>query len=736
MNDSIIQRLRQASKPLAKLLPRLENVGSNGDGLSARCPAHDDHANSLSVGVGRRGQVLLKCHAGCTFDEILDAFGLTPQDLFPASEGRTQRRPPSRLASAGLTAVPASTNGTAGVVSGPAAAPPPEAEPATTGLTLEQYARAKKLPVAFLTELGVSTISYLGKPAVRFAYRDSQGQVVSVRFRVALEGEGRFRYRKGMKPRPYGLDRLAAARRQGAIVLGEGESDAHTLWLFDIPALTIPGANTWNDAWADDLEGIPRIYVIVEPDRGGATLLKHLAASPLRDRLQLLRLAESVGAKDPSALYCQSPRRFRRRWRDALAQAIPWADEVRRAREAQHQQWWQQCQRLARHPRILERLARLLGPAVAGALDRAQLLYLILTTRLLEEPVSAVITGPSAAGKSYVPKQVVPLFPPEAVVELTAMSERVLAYSEEPIAHRVLLWYETAGLGGPLAQYFLRSLLTEGRLRYETLEKTPNGLKRRRIEREGPTSLLTTTTHIALHPELATRLLTIPADDTPEHTRRILAQKGAAAGGAAQTQPAADERAAWVAFQHWLASAEHRVVIPYAEVLAREIPPLAVRLRRDFPRLLTLIQAHALLHQMSRGRDAAGRIVATLADYAVVRRLVRHLMAEALEVEVAPEVRDTVEAVARLGATQPALSVTELARQLALDVSTVSRRVQVALHLGYLENLSAGRGRAFQLVVGKPLPTARPLLPHPRHLSILYRREQRRQPAASRSQAS
>jgi hypothetical protein len=315
------------------------------------------------------------------------------------------------------------------------------------------------------------------------------------------------------------------------------------------------------------------------------------------------------------------------------------------------------------------------------------------------------------------------------------MSERVLAYSEEPIAHCVLLWYETAGLGGPLAQYFLRSLLTEGRLRYETLEKTPNGLQRRVIEREGPTSLLTTTTHVALHPELETRLLAIPANDTPEHTRRILQQKAAqaATGLDAKATASPDDLAIWVAFQQWLATVEHRVVIPYAEVLAREIPPLAVRLRRDFPRLLTLIRAHAVIHQMTRSRDPEGRILATIEDYRVVRGLVRDRMAEELDASVSPGVRKTVEAVARHCATQPSASVTELARQMNLHVSTVSRRVDVALHRGYLDNLNPGRGRSFQLVVGKPLPNEQPILPHPRRLSVLYQRETRQRRAASRS---
>jgi hypothetical protein len=64
-----------------------------------------------------------------------------------------------------------------------------------------------------------------------------------------------------------------------------------------------------------------------------------------------------------------------------------------------------------------------------------------------------------------------------------------------------------SGLSGDFASYLVRSLLSEGRVRYETVEKTKDGLKPRLIEREGPTGLLVTTTAVKLHPENETRLL-------------------------------------------------------------------------------------------------------------------------------------------------------------------------------------------------------------------------------------
>ena len=52
----------------------VENVRSSGSGWTARCPAHDDRNASLSVSEGDEG-LLVKCHAGCTFEEIIKAVG-------------------------------------------------------------------------------------------------------------------------------------------------------------------------------------------------------------------------------------------------------------------------------------------------------------------------------------------------------------------------------------------------------------------------------------------------------------------------------------------------------------------------------------------------------------------------------------------------------------------------------------------------------------------------------------
>src|SRR5687768_3634743 len=107
----------------------------------------------------------------------------------------------------------------------------------------------------------------------------------------------------------------------------------------------------------------------------------------------------------------------------------------------------------------------------------------------------------------------------------------------------------------------------------------------------------------------------------------------------------------WHALQVWLEGGNNAVSIPWAGTLAEMIPPVAVRLRRDFGMLLTLIRAHALLHQASRETVASDRILARLDDYGVVRELVADLVSQGVEATVPPTVRETVEAVREIIAT-------------------------------------------------------------------------------------
>jgi hypothetical protein len=679
------------------VLDRLDVASRNGEKAMSFCPVHDDRTNpSLSL-KAENGKLLLHCFAGCRPEDIVSELGLQMKDLFVEGEGGSFIPPntPARLHATGKNP---HSNGQSERARG-------DARP-KHGCTLKEYSEEKKLPEDFLRGLGLKEITYFEKPAVRIPYPDEEGQEAAVRFRVSLNGSEKFRWRSGNQPLPYGLRLLEEARAVGFVVLVEGESDCHTLWFYEIPALGIPGASNWRDGWATYLDGIEKIYAIIEPDQGGDTLREKLTrCEAIRERLYLLELGEH---KDPSALRLADPIRFRERFEVVLEDAKPWVELERAEARATSQEAWEHCSDLAKAPNILERFAAELAQSgVAGEVRIAKLLYLAVTSRLLDRPISIALKGPSSGGKSHVVERVLSFVPESAYYALTAMSERTLAYSEEPIKHRFLVIYEAAGMSGEFATYLMRSLLSEGRVRYETVEKTSEGMKPRLIEREGPTGLIVTTTAVKLHPENETRLLSLTVTDTQDQTRAVMA---ALAEEADEAGPNVEP---WHALQVWLEGAEHRVWIPYAKILADLIPPVAVRLRRDFGALLNLIRAHALLHQTSRDRDDEGRIVVTIEDYAAVRELVVDLVGEGVETTVPATVRETVEAVKRLreGSNGEPVTVAELARQLKLDRSTVSRRVRSAKDRGYLRDLEDNPRKPSRLIPGDDLPDDVQLLP-------------------------
>jgi hypothetical protein len=213
------------------------------------CPVHDDHNPSLGVDLRKDGagaKVVVNCRSReCSYADILRATGLTDADL--------------------------RFNG--------------EVDATAYGCTLEAYAGSKNLPLAFLTrddvalEDGTCYVKALGReiPAVEIPYADEYGEQVATRYRISLAGDDRFRWERGSSTILYGLHKLEEAHEAGYVLLVEGESDCHTAWYRDLPAVGVPGAKNWKDEWAEHLSGIPKIFVLVEPDEAGKKLWAKLA---------------------------------------------------------------------------------------------------------------------------------------------------------------------------------------------------------------------------------------------------------------------------------------------------------------------------------------------------------------------------------------------------------------------------------------------------------------------------
>jgi hypothetical protein len=583
------------------------------------------------------------------------------------------------------------------------------------GLTLEQYAEAKHLRVDNLKGYGLQDMSYDGHPAVKMPYYSADGEETTAKFRLSMNGPVKSKFKAGTKSSLYGLWHLQGWRRDYGeeaanefIWIVEGESCAQTLWGVGDPALGLPGAGNWNEQRdTKHLDGFENIFVLIEPDTGGENVLKWVGESSIRDRVTLVRLD---GFKDISEMYLDDPdiHEFSARLDAAKASGEKWV----RPRD----ELWAKGSHLAMLPNILDQFEVDIAQAgLVNELTNAKILFLVVLSQMLDRILSVVVKGSSSEGKSYLVDRVLDFFIASMYHKLTGMSEKALIYTDRDFRHIHLVFIEQSGMSGEMQSYLIRTLLSEGRLVYEVTIKGLDGqFGTQKIEKEGPTGCIVTTTLLNLHTENETRLISITSNDTPEQTKAIMLAKGRQKSSGQPLEPPDFE--AWHALVEWVKLGSTKVIVPYGYWLSELIPPVAVRLRRDISTIFSLIETHALLHQVNRETDQYGSVIATLDDYGVVRELVDDALAEGVELTVPPEVRETVRAVAMLldqwqDRDDETISTAQLKDELGLGKSATYRRASDAVERGYLKNEETRSRKPMKLILGNPLPNDQQLLP-------------------------
>jgi hypothetical protein len=347
----------------------------------------------------------------------------------------------------------------------------------------------------------------------------------------------------------------------------------------------------------------------------------------------------------------------------------------------------------------------------AGRTDVPELAFLAVNTTLLdvgrggfvERLASVKVDGPSSSGKNYAVDAALDYLPDEIVVRLTGQSAKALIYGTEPLENKFLYFPEGAGIRDDSdASIFLRSLLSEGELRYEVAVAQQDGPPiTQTIVRKGPIGALVTTSAVRLDNDLENRLIRATIDDSKELTAKIIAAHGArAARGSAGRR----DRSNWHARHRWLRlHAPIEVRIPYAHAVAAEIRPVAVRLRRDVQTLFALIAAHTALHLPTRERDDDGYLIATETDYTAVCRLIDSLLGAnigELTPAWAPETWEAIPA-----GPDETITFAALGRKLGIGTDAARDRALKLIETGQLRNLEARPRLPAKLVRGDAITT-------------------------------
>ena len=283
-------------------------------------------------------------------------------------------------------------------------------------------------------------------------------------------------------------------------------------------------------------------------------------------------------------------------------------------------EWWPKIRELAEAPDLMDRVVHQVQEmGVVNEPELIQLSYVAGTSRVLDKPINPAVKGASSAGKTFTTTRTLELIGPDYVHYLTSSSALSLVYDDRPLAHTVLVVFEANQLQADENSTYamlLRGLLSEGRIVHQTTVEDPNSRTGRRVERivrEGPISLFITTTG-DLHAEQETRMLPFHVSESQEQTRGVIDSLASRVAG---DTAASSDLSAWHDLQRWIAYGPNDAIIPFARQIASKIPPAMVRFRRDVGSLFSFIKASAILHQAQRQKDSQGRVIATIADYAL-----------------------------------------------------------------------------------------------------------------------
>ena len=243
------------------------------------------------------------------------------------------------------------------------------------------------------------------------------------------------------------------------------------------------------------------------------------------------------------------------------------------------------------------------------------------------EALAAKSSGPQGSGKSHPLFTTLKLYPKSAYYLITSGSAKSLYNLNDGLKHKALILTEALQLqsgrqGDNELAYCIRTLISEGYLKYQYtgfIDKKKVTIKQ---ELKGPTSLLTTTIHGKLEGQLDDRMITIHPNTTAEQTRDIISRTAEMASGNGDRVDN-NTLEAWKLFYQSLESVP--VVIPYAKDIAEFINrngSLPIATRRAFKRVLTTIKTIALVHQRQRSRDDMGNVIAEYSDYALAYQLI------------------------------------------------------------------------------------------------------------------
>lgn len=306
-------------------------------------------------------------------------------------------------------------------------------------------------------------------------------------------------------------------------------------------------------------------------------------------------------------------------------------------------------------------IAGILETTIKADHDNALITFLTMILTYTDQDQQNIAFGAeSSTGKSYIPLQIAPFFPACDVMELAYSSPTSFfhdygVYDSEhhvvniDLRQKILVFVDMPHM--KLLER-LRPLLSHDRLtlRYKITDRTQkSGQRTKNVVIHGFPTVIFCTSHPSLNNQEKTRLVLLSPDTTQDKIRQSILLTSQRLGDRVTFHDALkeDPKRQWLRERIAAIRDQHvdEIVIPECDQLAERFlsarPHLRPRHMRDFPKLLALIKAHALLNCFHRDYQHAGeglkKIITANHDDIEAGWELYHHVAQSNEIGVTPE---------------------------------------------------------------------------------------------------
>ncbi len=268
------------------------------------------------------------------------------------------------------------------------------ARPRRRPLTLADYAASKRLPADYLKSRFDLAETADG---LEIPYFDSSGVELARRLRRRLGEPPRWKG-NGVAARRmvYGLRGLPWIGRTGYLFVVEGESDLHTAWYYDLPALGLPGASVGHKVLAETVAAnrVHTVFALPDSDAGGWQMLVRLETALKLQGWTGKFLAARLPAKDLSDLHVAQ---------DGNCEAAIWASLHAALPVAEALAGYDR-RRVMEDTKLLEITQRVKADRTVGPIDK----WIVITaaTEVLIDPTQPIpLSKSKLAQKAGVPRR-------------------------------------------------------------------------------------------------------------------------------------------------------------------------------------------------------------------------------------------------------------------------------------------------------------------------------------------